>query len=726
MTLSPSQSGLPTPQAGAASGQGKGATRRARRVTFGVLLRALRRRWVLGSFFGLLCAALAAGATWFLLPPAQPLVYVQLLMPEKMVANWKDHPDPPLNRQTQIGLIKNPLTLTAVLRQDEVAKLSVIREQQFPEEWLMRELRIEFPYGPELMQISMTGDRPRELMIIVQAVREVYLRDFVEGSLRDRQDRLARLIKYENTTKTEIANLREKLRKNAQEGKNVDRETIILRQKFAQEMLEFTKKELIRTKGEVRQYETELKLLTEENGQSFDPAGKYIDGILEEHPALAALKQRQAEIADLLDRTKKVAPGNPAVDRLQTEIADVQKQIDAKKQELRPKVVAGARANLLANRESAIADLKYKLKGKTEICTRLDNDISEFEKLSTKLNHETITVEDDQKQLQVLESVRLSLAGSIENLRAELDTPSRIKDRGDPAVVTTDELMRRIRFTAAAAAAALLLALLAIALLENRLQRIVSTEEIVEGLGMQVFGTVPAPPRRLSLLAAAGNPEDDGVWQTMLTESVDSFRTRLLHTARQHALQVVMVSSADSGEGKTSLACHLALSLARSGLKTVLVDADLRNPTANALFQMANVPGLCEVLRGIVPCEDALRPTPVTGLWLLPAGACNARAIELLAQEALNAVFKRLRQEFDFIVVDSSPILPVADPLLIAQRADGVVFSLMRDVSRVAAAREAIDRLHALNVFTLGAVMNGAQPSTYSYRRKYVYPTTKN
>jgi succinoglycan biosynthesis transport protein ExoP len=105
---------------------------------------------------------------------------------------------------------------------------------------------------------------------------------------------------------------------------------------------------------------------------------------------------------------------------------------------------------------------------------------------------------------------------------------------------------------------------------------------------------------------------------------------------------------------------------------------------------------------------------------------CNARVIELLAQDALGNVFLKLRQEFDFIVVDSSPILPVADPLLIAQHTDGVVFSLMREVSRIGAAREAVDRLHALNVFTLGAVVNGTQPSSYGYRRKYSYPVNNN
>jgi capsular exopolysaccharide synthesis family protein len=209
----------------------------------------------------------------------------------------------------------------------------------------------------------------------------------------------------------------------------------------------------------------------------------------------------------------------------------------------------------------------------------------------------------------------------------------------------------------------------------------------------------------------------------MLTESVDSFRTQLLHTARKNSLQIVMVSSAGSGEGKTSLSCHLAISLARSGLKTLLVDGDLRNPSAHDLFQLSLEPGLCEMLQDSALGSEAIRRTPVTGLWVLPAGKCTPRVLELLAQEPLAKVFAELREGFDFVIVDSSPILPVTDPLIFAQQSDGVIFSFMREVTRLGAARAAIDRLHALNVVTLGAVVSGIRPTSYGYsHRKYTYP----
>ena len=245
---------------------------------------------------------------------------------------------------------------------------------------------------------------------------------------------------------------------------------------------------------------------------------------------------------------------------------------------------------------------------------------------------------------------------------------------------------------------------------------------------MNVVGKVPAPPKRLgfSLAGADKKAADDIAWQAVLTESVDSFRTQLLHAARRDAHQILMVCSADSGEGKTSLACHLALSLARSGQKTLLIDADLRHPSTHHLFELPLEPGLSEIIREQVPHSQAIVRTSAPGLWLLPAGVCNARVIDLLAQDALKPIFTELREEFDFIIIDTSPILPVADPLLIAQHADGVIFSLMHQVSRYSTTRDAIEKLNALNIHTLGAVMNGTKAYQGYNQKKYAYRGLNN
>ena len=198
-----------------------------------------------------------------------------------------------------------------------------------------------------------------------------------------------------------------------------------------------------------------------------------------------------------------------------------------------------------------------------------------------------------------------------------------------------------------------------------------------------------------------------------MTEAIDAIRTVLLHSPRGEAPRVIMVTSALGGEGKTTLATHLAASLARAWRKTLLIDCDLRNPGAHRQFDLAVEPGMSEALRGEVEFEDAVRPTLVSRLWLLPAGKFDSHAVQALAQDGVRNVFERLKEEYDFIVIDTSPVLPVADALLVAQHADAALFAVLRDVSRIPSVQAAHQRLAALGVRTLGAVVIGEEPQTY-------------
>jgi capsular exopolysaccharide synthesis family protein len=139
----------------------------------------------------------------------------------------------------------------------------------------------------------------------------------------------------------------------------------------------------------------------------------------------------------------------------------------------------------------------------------------------------------------------------------------------------------------------------------------------------------------------------------------------------------------------------------------LLIDADLRRPMMHGLFDLPPTPGLSELLRGRVELDDALAATAVEDLTLLPAGRCDREALRTLAKGGVAPIFDRLKRRFDFIVIDSSPILPVADTLLLAQHADAALFSIIRDVSRKTKVKAACDRLQHLGVPVLGAVVTG-------------------
>jgi capsular exopolysaccharide synthesis family protein len=223
---------------------------------------------------------------------------------------------------------------------------------------------------------------------------------------------------------------------------------------------------------------------------------------------------------------------------------------------------------------------------------------------------------------------------------------------------------------------------------------------------MRVVGTVPplASTPQGQLVGPGGEDAHH------LVESIDAIRTVLLRDASVQATRVVMVTSATGGEGKTTVAGYLAGSLARAGRRTLLLDGDLRRPACHQLFELPLQPGFSEVLLEEIDLDAAVRPTAVDGLWVVPAGQWDRAVVQALAREGVQKVFDQLKEEFDFIIVDSHPVLAATDALLLAQHADAVIFALLRGVSQLPHVYAAGQQLTTLGVRVLGAVINGMAP----------------
>ena len=187
--------------------------------------------------------------------------------------------------------------------------------------------------------------------------------------------------------------------------------------------------------------------------------------------------------------------------------------------------------------------------------------------------------------------------------------------------------------------------------------------------------------------------------------SVDGIRTALLYN--RHVAQVVMVTSATGQEGRSTVASQLAVSMARVGKRTLLVDGDLRSPQQHLVFGVEARAGLCEMLRGEATAEQTILPTAAENVWLLVAGRCDQIALQGLAGEQANQVFQNLRERFDVIILDSSPVLTSADALLLGQYSDTTLISVRRDISQLPKVNAACDRLTSVGIHVLGAVVNG-------------------
>lgn len=208
---------------------------------------------------------------------------------------------------------------------------------------------------------------------------------------------------------------------------------------------------------------------------------------------------------------------------------------------------------------------------------------------------------------------------------------------------------------------------------------------------------------------------------------------RVLRTNLQVALldlerATVVVTSAREGEGKTSTCAQLARSLAESGKRVVVVDLDLRNPDLHNWFDLDNLRGTSDVLVERCRLEEAIHRvempvangSTVHGLYVLTAGAAVPNPTELLGGSRSARLLEALATQADIVLVDTPPVLPVADTLVIARMAAGAVL-VVNDDTPVDAARAAKDALVRNHARVLGAVLNRYEPRVGGDSGSYGY-----
>ena len=213
-------------------------------------------------------------------------------------------------------------------------------------------------------------------------------------------------------------------------------------------------------------------------------------------------------------------------------------------------------------------------------------------------------------------------------------------------------------------------------------------------------------------------------------EAYRSVRTSLF-VALDDGQQIVQFSSPEPGDGKSTTVANLAVALAQSGKRVLLIDADLRRPTLHQIFKTRQEAGLADVLHGEIAWENALRSTPVPELSLLTAGDCPENPAELLATASLGTLLKAMRTEFDYILIDSPPILAVSDPCIIAPQTDGMVLVVRLQKTSRTALRRMQETLTAHGVRSVGVVANdlhqdGASDAGYDYDSFQAYYNTEN
>jgi len=228
-------------------------------------------------------------------------------------------------------------------------------------------------------------------------------------------------------------------------------------------------------------------------------------------------------------------------------------------------------------------------------------------------------------------------------------------------------------------------------------------DDLSQSLGLATLGTV-------SRIKGKGYPEKSIADQdpfSPVSEAYRMIRTNIQFMTMDRPAKSIMVTSAVSGEGKSITAANLGIVMAQAGLKTVIVDADLRWPVQHLIFKVPHTRGLTDLLRSSqFDITSHLKPTGIENLQLLTCGALPPDPSELLGSERMGQLLAILNERVDVAIFDTPPLLAVADAAILSRRADGVVLVIEAGQTRREIARQAIANLTQSRANLLGGVLN--------------------
>jgi capsular exopolysaccharide synthesis family protein len=252
-----------------------------------------------------------------------------------------------------------------------------------------------------------------------------------------------------------------------------------------------------------------------------------------------------------------------------------------------------------------------------------------------------------------------------------------------------------------------------LAFLVDNLDHSVKSREELERLGLPALGAIPS----LDTEGAEIHLERDT--QGAAGEAFRKLRTSIGFLGVERPIKAMLVTSSVAQEGKTTVALNLASAYALGGFRTILVEADLRRPSLHRVFGMYGTRGLTTVIIGSVSLDEAILHTETRNLSILLAGAIPPNPVELLGSEQLLDVLTRLKMMFDVVIVDSPPLVPVADPAALASRCDGVVMVTRAgrtDRRRIVEAAQVVEDAGGR---LLGVALNFLSPGDSAYDYGY-------
>jgi polysaccharide biosynthesis transport protein len=446
------------------------------------------------------------------------------------------------------------------------------------------------------------------------------------------------------------------------------------------------------------------------------------------HPAVQRLQLRYSDLErDYAEKARKYKEDYPEMVRLRAEMEQTATTLASQYVKAHEEVLMTARAQYqqAASNENALQRQLENAKRET------------VESGKKELSYDQIAMEIENKKL-ILTSLlqkqnESDVSAQVQQRKAA--TTRLIENPELPKSVYSPNIQRNLLF---ALMAGLFLGIAAALALEFFDRSIKDPEDVERYLKLPFLGIVPRysfsegnghdGPKMLTKkksdeVALAKHDQDiltANDPMSYASEAIKTIRTSLLLAFPQAPPRSLLITSSRAGEGKTFIACNLAIALTQLEKRVVLIDADMRNPRLHRVWGLDNSTGLSIYLTSDAPVSAVIRPSPVSRLSLISSGPKTPRPAELLASARFEALMQELEKEYDFVILDSPPVLPVADSVILASKAKSVLIVVYGGNTPREVVQMAKKKLSVSNPVIVGTVVNGIDFSDpYYYYRYY-------
>lgn len=202
-----------------------------------------------------------------------------------------------------------------------------------------------------------------------------------------------------------------------------------------------------------------------------------------------------------------------------------------------------------------------------------------------------------------------------------------------------------------------------------------------------------------------------------VAEAYKMVRTNLLFTLANTDSKVVVFSSAEPGAGKSTLCSNLAIVMAQTGAKVLLIDADMRKPVQHRNFRVSKTAGLSKILGNLSAMEDCIQREIVPNLDLIPSGSIPPNPSELLGTKRMAQLLEQVESQYDYVFIDSPPLGVVADALVIAPQSAGIVLVARQKQTTYDELSECIEAIKQIDATVLGVVVTDVRSDSTGYMR---------